>query len=53
MHNEAYSSATRSLDVGVSRLRIKLRKAGAPVDIRSVRQAGYILSRAAAGRAEG
>jgi DNA-binding response OmpR family regulator len=51
MRGEAYSSATRSLDVGVSRLRIKLRNSGAPVDVRSVRQAGYILSRAPVARA--
>ncbi len=51
MRGESYSAATRSLDVGISRLRLKLRNAAAPVDIRSVRQAGYILSRIAALRA--
>lgn len=47
MRGEAYSVATRSLDVSISRLRLKLRNAKASVDIRSVRQAGYILSRSA------
>jgi DNA-binding response OmpR family regulator len=45
IRGEAYSPTTRSLDVGLSRLRIKLREGGANVDIRSVRQAGYLLSR--------
>jgi DNA-binding response OmpR family regulator len=45
MRGETYSSTTRSLDVGISRLRAKLKNASAQVDVRSVRQAGYILSR--------
>jgi DNA-binding response OmpR family regulator len=36
---------TRSLDVSISRLRIKLKTAGTGVEIRSVRQAGYLMSR--------
>ena len=46
IRGEIYSPTTRSLDVGMSRLRLKLRESGADVDIRSVRQAGYLLSRA-------
>ena len=42
----SYSDTTRSLDVAISRLRVKLRSAGAHFEVRSVRQAGYILSRA-------
>ena len=45
IRGEVYSPTTRSLDVGMSRLRIKLRQSGAGVDIRSVRQAGYLLAR--------
>jgi DNA-binding response OmpR family regulator len=50
MRGDSYSSATRSLDVSISRLRLKLRTAQARVDIRSVRQAGYILSPSSASR---
>jgi len=46
IRGEVYSPTTRSLDVGMSRLRIKLRQSGAGVDIRSVRQAGYLMARA-------
>jgi DNA-binding response OmpR family regulator len=47
IHQRPYTSNTRSLDVSISRLRIKLKSIDAGADIRSVRQAGYILSRAA------
>ena len=50
MRGDSYTTATRSLDVGISRLRLKLRNAQASADIRSVRQAGYILSRNSAPR---
>jgi DNA-binding response OmpR family regulator len=40
-----YESGSRSLDVRVSKLRIKLKSIDIGVEIRSVRQAGYILSR--------
>ena len=40
-----YQPTSRALDVGVSRLRIKLKAAGAAAGIRSVRQAGWLLSR--------
>ena len=43
--------ASRALDVSVSRLRLKLKAAGAGVEIRSVRQAGWLLSRATAAAA--
>ena len=36
---------SRAIDTCVSRLRIKLRAAQAVVEIRSVRQAGYLLRR--------
>lgn len=45
IHGRPYTSGTRSLDVSISRLRIKLKSVDADVEIRSVRQAGYILSR--------
>ena len=48
IHGRSYSPTTRSLDVGISRLRIKLKSSGVGVEIRSVRQAGYLLSREAA-----
>jgi DNA-binding response OmpR family regulator len=50
IRGEVYSPTTRSLDVGMSRLRIKLRQSSAGVDIRSVRQAGYLLARAVGAR---
>jgi DNA-binding response OmpR family regulator len=39
-----YAPGTRSLDVGVSRLRIKLRSTDVGAEIRSVREAGYMFS---------
>jgi len=45
IHGRPYEPNTRSLDVGMSRLRIKLKSIDADADIRSVRQVGYILSR--------
>lgn len=45
IHEGDYSPTTRSLDVCVSRLRIKLKSSDAGVEIRSVRQAGYMLTR--------
>jgi two-component system, OmpR family, response regulator len=44
IHGRPYTSNTRSLDVSISRLRIKLKSIDAGAEIRSVRQAGYILS---------
>jgi len=45
VHGRAYSAGTRSLDVAVSRLRIKLKATDVGAKIRSVREAGYLLSR--------
>jgi DNA-binding response OmpR family regulator len=45
IHGRPYTSSTRSLDVSISRLRLKLKSVDAGAEIRSVRQAGYILSR--------
>lgn len=45
IHGRSYSPTTRSLDVGISRLRIKLKTSESGAEIRSVRQAGYLLSR--------
>jgi DNA-binding response OmpR family regulator len=45
LKGKPYQAASRALDVGVSRLRLKLKAAGAGVEIRSVRQAGWLLSR--------
>jgi DNA-binding response OmpR family regulator len=42
---EAIGKPTRAIDTCVSRLRIKLRAADAGVEIRSVRQAGYLFRR--------
>ena len=46
VHGRPSTSRTRSLGVSVSRLRIKLKSIDTDIEIRSVRQAGYILSRA-------
>jgi two-component system, OmpR family, response regulator len=45
VYGRPYSASTRSLDVGVSRLRIKLKSADVGADIKSVRQVGYFLNR--------
>ena len=45
VYGRSYSPGTRSLDVGISRLRIKLKSADNGAEIRSVREAGYLLSR--------
>ena len=42
---EARDRPSRAIDTCVSRLRLKLRSGAAPVEIRSVRQAGYLLRR--------
>ncbi len=42
---------SRAIDASVSRLRLKLRSAGAAADIRSVRQAGYMFRRERGARA--
>jgi two-component system OmpR family response regulator len=47
---EAQDKPTRAIDTCVSRLRVKLRAADAAVEIRSVRQAGYLLRRQRAGK---
>ncbi len=44
-HSRSYEPSTRSLDVGISRLRLKLKSSNAGVEISSVRQTGYLLSR--------
>ena len=46
VHGRPSTSRTRSLGVSISRLRIKLKSIDTDTEIRSVRQAGYILSRA-------
>jgi DNA-binding response OmpR family regulator len=46
IHGHPCTSETRSLGVSISRLRIKLKTIDADTEIRSVRQAGWILSRA-------
>jgi DNA-binding response OmpR family regulator len=45
VYGRSYSPGTRSLDVGISRLRIKLKSTDNGAEIRSVREAGYLLSR--------
>ena len=45
IYGRPYTPTTRSLDVGVSRLRAKLKSSGVGVEIRSVRSAGYMLLR--------
>jgi two-component system OmpR family response regulator len=45
IHGRPSTSKTRSLGVSVSRLRIKLKTIDTDIEIRSVRQTGYILSR--------
>lgn len=45
IRGRSHPPASRALDVGMSRLRLKLKAAGAGVEIRSVRQAGWLLSR--------
>ncbi len=44
LYGRPYAPGTRSLDVGVSRLRIKLKSTDIGAEIRSVREAGYLLS---------
>jgi two-component system KDP operon response regulator KdpE len=44
VYGRPYTPGTRSLDVSVSRLRLKLRSTDIPVELRSVRQAGYMMS---------
>jgi DNA-binding response OmpR family regulator len=44
IYGRPYAPGTRSLDVGVSRLRIKLRSTDIGAEIRSVREAGYMFS---------
>ena len=39
-----YQPTSRALDVGMSRLRIKLKSCGASIEIRSVRQLGWVLT---------
>jgi DNA-binding response OmpR family regulator len=46
VHGRPSTSRTRSLGVSISRLRIKLKSVDTDIEIRSVRQTGYILSRA-------
>ena len=46
VHGRPSTLRTRSLGVSVSRLRIKLKSIDTDIEIRSVRQAGYILARA-------
>jgi DNA-binding response OmpR family regulator len=45
MHEGPYDARSRTVDVGLSRLRIKLKATDPNIDIRSVRSAGYILLR--------
>ena len=45
IYGRSYSPTTRSLDVGVSRLRAKLKASRVALEIRSVRSAGYMLLR--------
>ena len=45
VYGRTYSPGTRSLDVGISRLRIKLKSTDNGAEIRSVREAGYLLAR--------
>ena len=44
VHGRLSTSRTRSLGVSVSRLRIKLKSIDTDIEIRSVREAGYILA---------
>jgi DNA-binding response OmpR family regulator len=44
IHGRPYTPTTRSLDVSISRLRIKLKSIATGAEIRSVREAGYILT---------
>jgi DNA-binding response OmpR family regulator len=46
VYGRPYTPNTRSLDVSISRLRQKLKSTDIGVELRSVRQAGYMLSRA-------
>jgi DNA-binding response OmpR family regulator len=45
VYERPYSPGARSLDVAISRLRIKLNATDIGAKIRSVREAGYLLSR--------
>jgi DNA-binding response OmpR family regulator len=45
VYERPYSPGARSLDVAISRLRIKLKATDIGAKIRSVREAGYLLSR--------
>ena len=45
VHGRPSTSRTRSLGVSISRLRIKLKSVDPDIEIRSVRQTGYILTR--------
>jgi two-component system phosphate regulon response regulator OmpR len=45
LYEGPYDPSSRAVDVGVSRLRIKLKSIDTGVDIRSVRSAGYIFMR--------
>ena len=47
----AFERVTRAADTCISRLRVKLRAAQAPAEIRSVREAGYMFRRDRASRA--
>jgi DNA-binding response OmpR family regulator len=44
-----YTTGTRLLDVCASKLRIKLKSTDIPVELRSVRKVGYMLSRSSGG----
>lgn len=44
-HGHSYENTSRSVDVAVSRLRLKLRASVMGVELRSVRNAGYMLVR--------
>jgi len=46
IHHRPGAPTTRSLDVAISRLRIKLKSSDVGMELRSVRQVGYMLSRA-------
>jgi two-component system KDP operon response regulator KdpE len=48
VYGRSYTTGTRSLDVTVSRLRLKLKATDIAVELRSVRQAGYMLSQSLA-----
>ena len=45
VYRQSYLPGSRALDVGISRLRIKLKSAGTGAEIRSVREAGYLFTR--------